>query len=101
MTDLRELSLIQTHPNRIHHSQPTIEVRFEVPVRAQCLADVSDPAILRMQLDRFVVFYVVALKEHIPDRSCLLVDFERVTGENDTFGNDPRWIGRKRGAHCD
>ena len=92
MTHFRKLSLIQIHTNRVHLTDRPVEMRLEIPMRPQSLLDVTDPTEFGMQLDGLKVLDVFPLEKHVSDRGCFLVDFEWMTGEDDAFGYDPRWI---------
>jgi len=62
---------------------------LEVTMSTKRLSNVTDSTSLRSKLNGLEVFDVVSIEEEVADRGSLLVDFERVTGENDTLRSDP------------
>ena len=93
-------ALVQGHAYSIHLCDRTIEVSLEVPMCTQALADVSRAPVLGMQLNRGVVSYVLGVKEHVADCGSLFVDLERVSSEDDSFGDDTLSIGVHERARC-
>lgn len=55
-------TLVQRHAHGVHLRDLPIEVRFEVPMRAKRLLDMTSPSVLRVQLDGLEVLYVVCWK---------------------------------------
>lgn len=100
-TDLWILPLVQVHTDRINLLERSIKVCLEVPLRTQCFSDMTHSTMFRMQFDRFKVLDILSVEEHVSDSSCFLVYLEWDSGEDDSFGDDSRWVGREEGAHCD
>lgn len=91
-TDLRILPLVQVHTDRIDLLERPVKVRFKVPLGSERFCDMPNPSMLGMQLHRLEVFDVLSIEKHVSDSSCLFVHLERYSGEDDTFGDDPRWV---------
>ena len=100
-TYLGELPLVQVHTDSVHPLDWTVKVRLKVPMRTERLRNMSHPAILGVHLDGRIVVDVVSVEKHVSDCGCFLVDLERVTGQDDAFGNDTCGVGREGCAHGD
>ena len=87
-TPPRVYPLIKAHTNRIHLRNWSIEVRLVIPMRPETLRDIAFASPFSPQLHRLEVRYILWIEEHVPYRRRFLVDFERVAGEDDAFGDD-------------
>jgi hypothetical protein len=80
--------LIKAQTNRIHLGNRSIEMRLVIPMRPKTLHDIAFASPFGPQLHRLEVRYILRIEKHVPYRHRLLVDFERVAGEDDAFGDD-------------
>jgi hypothetical protein len=68
-------------------------------MRPEWLLDMTYPSKLGMQLDALEIVDILSVEKHVPDRRRLLVYLERMAGEDDTLGDDPRRVGREKRPH--
>ena len=97
----RKHPLIQTQTHRIDLTHRPVEVRLEVPVRAQTFFDMSYASVFGVELDGGKEGDVGWVEEHVADGGGLLVHTVGVAGEDDAFGEDAGGVGWEKGAHCD
>ena len=57
-------------------------------MRPKTLRDIALASPFGPQLHGLEVRYIIRIEEHVPYRCCFLMDFKRVAGEDDTFGDD-------------
>ena len=84
----RVYPLIQTHAYSIHLIHRSVEMCLEVPMRSEALLYVARPSVLRVKLDGFEVVDVLWVEEHVSYRGGLTVQFEGMSREDYTFGDD-------------
>ena len=63
-------------------------MRLVIPMRPETLRDIALASPISLQLHGLEVRYIIRVEEHVPYRCRFLVDFERVAGEDDAFGDD-------------
>ena len=59
------------------------------------------PSPFRPKLHRLVVIDIELIEEHVANRRRLLVDLERVTGEDESLGRDARRVRGEEGPSAD
>ena len=115
---LGENAFVQGHTDGVHLTDWTIEMCLEISMRPEGFAYMARSAVFCMELDGLKIVYIIwkksildavlerkkrwkatGVEEHITDCSGLLVHFERVTSEDDTFGNNARGVGVQESTH--
>lgn len=94
------LPFVQAHADSIHLLNRSVKVGLKVSVCAERFFNVTNLSVFGVELNRLEVFNIFAVEEHVSNGSSLLVDLDRVTSENDSLGDDARWIGREEASHC-
>jgi len=67
-------------------------------MRPETLRDIAFASPFGPQLHRLEVRHILRIEKHVPYRRRLLVDFERVAGKDDAFGDDACGRGREECA---
>lgn len=70
-------------------------------MRAERLYDMTGPAIFGMQFNGLEVCHVLWVEEHESNGGYGPMDLERVTGEDDSLGNDTFRVRIEKCTHCD
>jgi hypothetical protein len=70
-------------------------------VCTESFSDVTDSASFRSELHGLEVFDIFSVEEEVSDRSSLLVNLERVTGEDYSLGSDSSRVGSEERASSD
>jgi len=56
-------ALVERHAHRIHLVDGSVEMGFEIPMRAERFANVARSSVFCMELNRFEVVYVVCIRK--------------------------------------
>lgn len=91
--------LVERNPHRIHGTDPPIKRRLEISMRAQTLLDEPAPPTLGPQPKRLEPVDVFGVEEHVAHGNELLVDFVRVSRQDDSFRDDAVGV-RGKGCAC-